>query len=50
MQQEQMILKKQLAEANEKLTLANESSDTVSTSLPINLTKVNNKVTYVLIG
>ena len=41
MQQEQMVLKKQLAEANEKLALANESSATVATSLPANLTKVN---------
>ena len=41
MQQEQMVLKKQLAEANEKLALANESTDTASASLPTNLTKVN---------
>ena len=34
MQQEQMVLKIQLVEANEKLALANESSDTAFASLP----------------
>ena len=41
MQQEQMMLKKQLEEANEKLSLAEEAADKVSTNLPVDLTKVS---------
>ena len=41
MQQEQMMLKKQLEEANKKLSLAEEAADKVSTTLPVDLTKVS---------
>jgi len=40
LQQDQMLLKKQLEEANEKIILAEESFHNVSTSLPASLTKV----------
>ena len=47
MEQEQMMLKKQLEEASKELALAKEATDNVSGSLPTNLTKAG-KVSNVL--
>ena len=48
MQQEQMTLKKELAEANQKLVVANESSGQAFTSLPANVTQVNTMYSHLI--